>query len=111
MEDQERIFNEQLENCGVLFFDYFLLHNIGVSAYQQACKYDTFGFVLKKKEEGKIKNFGIFFHDTTVLLDEILTAHPELDLVQFRSITLTGRIVFIQENAMKWQESITNQLL
>ena len=84
VEDQDRIFNEQLENCGVEFFDYFLLHNIGVSAYQQACKYDTFGFALKKKEEGKIKNLGISFHDTPELLDEILTAHPELDFVQLQ---------------------------
>lgn len=84
VEDQERIFDEQLENCGVEFFDYYLLHNIGVSAYQQACKYDTFGFALRKKEEGKIKNFGISFHDTPELLDEILTAHPELDFVQLQ---------------------------
>jgi predicted aldo/keto reductase-like oxidoreductase len=84
VEDQERIFNEQLENCGVEFFDYFLLHNIGVSAYEQACRYDTFGFALKKKEEGKIKNLGISFHDTSELLDEILTAHPELDFVQLQ---------------------------
>ena len=55
-----------------------------MSAYQQACKYDTFGFALKKKEEGKIKNFGISFHDTPELLDEILTAHPQLDFVQLQ---------------------------
>ncbi len=84
VEDQDRIFNEQLENCGVEFFDYYLLHNIGVSAYQQACKYDTFGFALEKKEEGKIKNLGISFHATPELLDEILTAHPELDFVQLQ---------------------------
>jgi predicted aldo/keto reductase-like oxidoreductase len=84
VEDQDRIFNEQLENCGVEFFDYYLLHNIGVSAYEQACKFDTFGFALKKKEEGKIKNMGISFHDTPELLDEILTAHPELDFVQLQ---------------------------
>ncbi len=84
VEDQERIFNEQLENCGVEFFDYFLLHNIGVSAYEQARKFDTFGFALKKKGEGKIKNLGISFHDTAELLDEILTDHPELDFVQLQ---------------------------
>lgn len=84
VEDQDRIFNEQLENCGVEFFDYYLLHNIGVSAYEQACKFDTFGFALKKKEEGKIKNLGMSFHDTPKLLDEILTAHPELDFVQLQ---------------------------
>ena len=27
-EDMERIFNEQLEKCGVEYFDYYLLHNI-----------------------------------------------------------------------------------
>ena len=26
--DQERIFNEQLEKCGVAYFDYYLLHNL-----------------------------------------------------------------------------------
>ncbi len=83
-EDQENIFNEQLEKCGVEYFDYYLLHNIGVSAYQQACKYDTFGFALKKKKEGKIKNVGMSFHDTPELLDEILTFHPELDFVQLQ---------------------------
>lgn len=82
--DQERIFNEQLEKCGVEFFDYYLIHNIGVSAYKQACKYDTFGFVLNKKKEGKIKNVGMSFHDTPELLDEILTSHPELDFVQLQ---------------------------
>lgn len=83
-EDQERIFNEQLEKCGVEFFDYYLLHNIGVSAYQQARQYDSFGFVQRKKREGKIKNVGMSFHDTPELLDEILTAHPELDFVQLQ---------------------------
>jgi len=107
VEDQERIFNEQLENCGVEFFDYFLLHNIGVSAYQQACKYDTFGFALNKKKEGKIKNLGISFHDTPELLEEILTAHPELDFVQLQINYIDGVTqVFSQEDAMKWQESI-----
>ena len=82
--DQERIFKEQLEKCGVEFFDYYLLHNIGASAYQQACQYDTFGFVQRKKQEGQIRNVGMSFHDTPELLDEILTAHPELDFVQLQ---------------------------
>ncbi|KAA0890381.1 aldo/keto reductase [Oryzomonas rubra] len=83
-EDHERIFSEQLEKCGVEFFDYYLLHNIGVSAYQLACRYDSFGFVQRKKQEGRIGKVGISFHDTPELLDEILTAHPELDFVQLQ---------------------------
>ncbi|NLI92584.1 MAG: aldo/keto reductase [Peptococcaceae bacterium] len=83
-EDMERIFNEQLENCGVDYFDYYLLHNMGVNAYKKACEFDSFGFGLRKKQEGKIKNFGMSFHDTPELLDEILAAHPELDFVQLQ---------------------------
>ena len=93
VEDQERIFNEQLDKCGVDFFDYYLLHNIGVSAYQQACTFDTFGFVVNKKKEGKVRNAGMSFHDTPELLDEILTAHPELDFVQ------------LQLNYIDWENS------
>lgn len=83
-EDQERIFNEQLNNCGVEYFDYYLLHNIGVNAYKKACELDSFGFGFEKKKEGKIKNFGLSFHDTPELLDEILTNHPEIDFVQLQ---------------------------
>lgn len=83
-EDQENIFNEQLEKCGIEYFDYYLIHNIGISSYKQACKYGTFDFALNKKKEGKIKNLGMSFHDTPELLDEILTAHPQLDFVQLQ---------------------------
>lgn len=82
--DQERIFNEQLEKCGVDYFDYYLLHNLGVSHYEIAKKFDSFGFIQKKKAEGKIKNIGFSYHDNADLLDEILTAHPEVDFVQLQ---------------------------
>ena len=81
-EDQDRIFNEQLEKCGVEYFDYYLLHNLGVSHYEIAKKMDSFAFIQKKKEEGKIRNIGFSFHDTADLLDEIFTAHPGVDFVQ-----------------------------
>ncbi|WP_068964768.1 aldo/keto reductase [Desulfosporosinus sp. BG] len=84
VEDQEKVFNEQLEKCDVEYFDYYLLHNIGVISYKKACELDSFSFGINKKKEGKIKNFGMSFHDTPELLDEILTAHPELDFVQLQ---------------------------
>lgn len=83
-EDQEEIFNGQLERCGVAYFDYYLIHNLGVTAYQQARQFGTFDFVQRKKKEGKIKNAGMSFHDSPELLEEILTAHPELDFVQLQ---------------------------
>lgn len=83
-DDLERIFNEQLEKCGVEYFDYYLLHNLGVSHYKIAQQYNAFDFIQRKKQEGKIKQIGFSYHDHADLLDEILTAHPEVDFVQLQ---------------------------
>lgn len=83
-EDQERIFNEQLEKCGVEYFDYYLLHNLGAENYKIAEKFDSFGFVEEKKKEGKVNKIGFSYHDNAILLDEILTAHPEIEFVQLQ---------------------------
>lgn len=82
--DQERIFAEQLEKCGVEYFDYYLLHNLGAINYATAQKFDSFAFVQAQKEAGKIKQMGFSFHDHADLLDEILMAHPEVDFVQLQ---------------------------
>lgn len=83
-EQQENMFNEQLEKCGVDYFDYYLLHNLGVGTYEKCKKFNSFEFIIKKKKEGKIKNIGFSFHDRADLLDEILTDHPEVDFVQLQ---------------------------
>lgn len=84
-EDMERIFNEQLEHCGVDYFDYYLLHNMGTNVYDKCQKYDAFGFAAKKKEEGKIKYLGMSFHDMPELLDEILGKYGNIfDFIQLQ---------------------------
>lgn len=83
-EDQERIFNEQLEKCGVDYFDYYLLHNLGATHYEIAQKFDSFAFVQEKKKEGKVRQIGFSYHDNADLLEEILIAHPEVDFVQLQ---------------------------
>ena len=84
-EDLENIFNEQLEHCGVDYFDYYLLHNMGTNVYQKCRKYDAFGFAARKKEEGKIRHLGMSFHDMPELLDEILGKYGDLlDFVQLQ---------------------------
>jgi len=83
-EDQERIFNEQLEKCGVDYFDYYLLHNLGVGHYEIARKFHSFAFIQEKKKEGRIRQIGFSYHDNADLLEEILTAHPEVDFIQLQ---------------------------
>ena len=79
-----KIFNEQLEKCGVEYFDYYLIHNLGVENYKTAQRLKAFEFVQEKKAEGKVKKFGFSFHDKADLLDKILTEHPETEFVQLQ---------------------------
>ena len=83
-EDHEKIFSEQLEKCGVEFFDYYMLHCLTKANYETAEKLGSFQFISEKKAQGKIKNIGFSYHDNAVLLDEILSAHPEVDFVQLQ---------------------------
>ena len=83
-EQQAEIFDEQLEKCGVSFFDNYLLHNLGESSYKIAQRLECFEFISRMKREGKILNIGFSYHDRATLLDEILTAHPEVDFVQLQ---------------------------
>ena len=84
-ENMEQIFTEQLQNCGVSYFDYYLLHNMGSNVYEKCCKYGAFDFAAKKKAEGKIKVVGMSFHDMPELLDEILCKYGDkIDFVQLQ---------------------------
>lgn len=83
-EDMERIFNDQLEKCGVEYFDYYLLHCMNAANYATATRLDSFGFAMRKKKEGRIHRLGISYHDNAQLLDEVLAAHPEVEFVQLQ---------------------------
>ncbi len=83
-EDMERIFNEQLEKCGVEYFDYYMLHCLNAANYAIAKKLDSFAFIQEKKEQGKIRTIGFSYHDNAELLEEILNAHPEVEFVQLQ---------------------------
>ncbi len=84
VEDQARIFDEQLEKCGVDYFDRYLVHCVNAANYKAAKRLDTFAFLAKKKEEGKLRHLGFSYHDNAVLLDQILTEHPEVEFVQLQ---------------------------
>lgn len=83
-EDLPKFFDEQIERCGVEYFDYYLLHCLDKENYAIAKNTGAFEYVSAKKAEGKIKHVGFSFHDTPELLDEILTKHPEMEFVQLQ---------------------------
>ena len=85
----EETFQSQLDNLGVDYIDYYLLHNIQTVYYDG---YDGKGGIVKTtnlfdhakkwKEEGKIRHLGISFHSSAKLLDRVLSEHPEIEFVQ-----------------------------
>ena len=85
----EETFQSQLDNLGVDYIDYYLLHNIQNVYYDG---YDGKGGIVKTthlfehakkwKEDGKIRHLGISFHSSAKLLDRVLTEHPEIEFVQ-----------------------------
>lgn len=80
----DEIFNKQLEKCKVPYFDYYFLHALNKNVFQRAEKLGAFEWMQKMKAEGKIKHPGFSFHDSADVLEEILTAHPEVELVQLQ---------------------------
>ena len=82
--DLERVFNEQLEKCGVDYFDYYWLHALNRERVGVIDEMDGWGFLVRKKAEGKIRHIGFSFHDGSPLLAEILDKHPEMDYVQLQ---------------------------
>lgn len=83
-EDIRPFFENQLDWCGVEYFDFYLMHAQDVNNYKkfQRCKaYET---CSELKKEGKIGHLGISFHDKADVLDMILTDHPEIEFVQIQ---------------------------
>ncbi len=83
-EEQEPYIHNQLERCGVEYFDNYLIHNINADFYAKAKKLHTFEFLQRMKEQGLCKRTGISFHGSPELLEDLLTNYPEIDLVQLQ---------------------------
>ena len=85
----EETFRSQLDNLGVEYIDYYLLHNIQTRSYD-GCDgkggivktTHLFDHAKKWKEDGKIRHLGISFHSSAKVLDRVLTEHPEIEFVQ-----------------------------
>ena len=84
LEDRDRYFKEQCERCGVDFFDVYLLHWLNRENYAVAERFDEFGYLEKLKKQGKIGKSGFSYHGDAAMLEEILSAHPEVDIVQLQ---------------------------
>ena len=83
-EDIRPLFEKQLESCGVDYFDFYLMHAQDAANYEKYRRCGAYRTALKLREEGKIRHFGISFHDKAAVLDRILTDWPQIEAVQMQ---------------------------
>lgn len=89
--DVKRIFEEQLENCGVEYFDFYLLHSLTEGDWSGVLQNKVWEYLKEQKDAGKIRHLGMSVHCKPPLLEEILNSYG--DIVEF---------VQIQMNYMDW---------
>ena len=83
-EEAEQMFYTSLERTGAGYFDFYLLHNLGEERTHFFDDYGIWDFLQEKNKEGLIRHLGFSMHDKADVLDEILTAHPEMEFVQLQ---------------------------
>lgn len=82
--DIRPFFESQLKACGVDYFDFYLMHAQNKENFEKFKRCRAYEQALELKKEGKIKHFGISFHDTANVLDEILNEYPQIEVVQIQ---------------------------
>ena len=83
-EEIRPLFDSQLKACGVDYFDFYLMHaqSADIFAKYKCCRaYET---ALEFLAEGRIRHFGISFHDKAEVLEQILTEYPQIEVVQIQ---------------------------
>ena len=82
--DIRPLFRQQLIDCGVDYFDFYLMHAQNRETFEKykACRAYETAFSLKA--EGKVRHVGLSFHDRAEVLDRILTEYPQIEIVQLQ---------------------------
>ena len=91
MDKVETIFEQQLQKCGVEYFDFYLFHNVcemNIDAYLDP-KYGIFDYLMKQKENGRIRHLGFSAHGDCDIMKRFLDAygaHMEFAQIQLNWI-------------------------
>lgn len=99
------LFENQLETCGVSYFDLYLMHAINGKNYYKFLDANAFAIAARLRSEGKIRHIGISYHDSPELLEKILTDHPEIETVQIQFNYRDYEDAGIQSRAV-WQTCV-----
>lgn len=103
----EEIFEKQLEKCKVGYFDFYLFHNVcemNIDAYLDG-KYGILDYLVKQKENGRIRHLGFSAHGSYEVMKRFLDAygkHMEFGQIQLNWLDWTfqdakGKVDLLQE--------------
>ena len=96
-ENSIEMYRKSLENFQTDYLDYYLLHSLsGGDAFRQ--RFEDNGmmeFLLKEREEGRIRNLGFSFHGTREGFDELMAEHEKYH----------WDFVLIQLNYVDWRHA------
>ena len=73
--DIEHYFNEQLQKCGVDYFDFYLVHSLNAERFETVQKLHIFENLCEVEAKGKSRHVGFSFHHKPDVLGRILAAH------------------------------------
>lgn len=81
----KEIFNEQLDKCGVEYFDYYLLHSLSdQESYDKVYEeMGVYNYLLEEKKNGRIKRLGFSFHGDDAFWTYIIDKH-KWDFIQLQ---------------------------
>ena len=74
----EEIFEQQLKKLGVEYFDFYLFHNVcemNIDAYLNDEKYGIYSYLMKQKQNGRIRHLGFSCHGSMPVLQRFLDAY------------------------------------
>lgn len=76
----EEIFEKQLEKCRVDYFDFYLVHNVcelNIDSYLDDEKYSTLSYLIRQKENGRIRHLGLSAHGNVETITRFLDAYGD----------------------------------
>lgn len=79
MDKVQKIFERQISECDVEYFDFYLFHNVcelNVDAYLDP-KYGIYEYLMRQKENGRIRHLGFSAHGRYEVMKRFLEAYGQ----------------------------------
>lgn len=103
------IFEEQLEKCGVDYFDFYLLHNVCETSYDFYTNEElgVIDYLLEQKQKGRIRHLGFSAHGRPETIDRFLNWR---NCFEFAQIQLNYLDWTLQEAGKKYDVLVKHGL-